>query len=501
MSKRRYGTLGQVFRLFTQVVKLLLRLLVLVIKLGRKIVARLLSELFKGVNKRLRVSITFKAATIYTFVFSQILLFLSILLMVSFGLFLYNQGKDSLEREVKVTLEMLKEKGSVPNDQLKRYAQIEGITIAFFDRQKRLTFSSGGSKKAYAQYELDNASRIYLSFDEFLNLKTLTGQKDSAYYIIVSKSLLAGKSSLFALFLAALVSFFVAIFLTVIIGSRTLKKMLKPIDDMIRTARSVSAQDLHTRVKVVASHDELKELAETFNEMLDRIQNSYELQNQFVSDASHELRTPISVIQGYANLLQRWGKEDKEVLDEALTAIKNESENMRDLVEKLLFLARADKDTQKLEKSAFSLSELVDEVIKETRLIDSEHSMTSDTCPGTETITLDADRALIKQALRIFIDNSLKHTQPGGEIKLNCYLKNNRVQVKVADNGSGIPKEDLPHIFNRFYKVDKSRTRGGGGTGLGLAIAKWIIEKHRGYIEVESVLAQGTTITITLPQR
>ncbi|MHB9094135.1 MAG: sensor histidine kinase, partial [Eubacteriales bacterium] len=205
---------------------------------------------------------------------------------------------------------------------------------------------------------------------------------------------------------------------------------------------------------------------------------------------------PISVIQGYANLLQRWGKEDKAVLDEAVFAIKNESDNMKDLVEKLLFLARADKDTQKLEKSPFSVNELVDEVLKETRLIDSEHDITSEV---NEMVTIEADRRLIKQALRIFIDNSIKHTPSGGTIKINGFLRDNKVKLIIEDNGVGISKEDLPYIFNRFYKCDKSRTRESGGTGLGLSIAKWIIEKHKGSIEVESVLAKGTKIIITLP--
>ncbi|GAB4273609.1 MAG: hypothetical protein Kow00111_27420 [Thermincola ferriacetica] len=171
---------------------------------------------------------------------------------------------------------------------------------------------------------------------------------------------------------------------------------------------------------MVNSHDELKELAETFNEMLDRIQASYEQQNRFVSDASHELRTPISVIQGYANLLNRWGKDDKAVLEESISAIKNEADNMKDLVEKLLFLARADKNTQNVVKTSFFLNELLEEVLKETRLIDTEHTIT---CATNEVVNVIADRGLIKQALRIFLDNSLKFTPPDGTISVNSYLK------------------------------------------------------------------------------
>ena len=154
------------------------------------------------------------------------------------------------------------------------------------------------------------------------------------------------------------------------IGSKASKKMLLPIKDMTKTTKAISINALETRLNVSISHDELKDLAETINKMLDGIQTSYEQQNQFVSDASHELRTPIAVIQGYANMLYRWGKDDKEVLEESITAIKSEAEDMQQLVEKLLFLARSDKNTQKIEKKSFYINELVDEIIKETKLID-----------------------------------------------------------------------------------------------------------------------------------
>lgn len=271
--------------------------------------------------------------------------------------------------------------------------------------------------------------------------------------------------------------------------------MLRPIDNMTNTAKSISANHLDRRLDVIESHDELKELAETFNEMLDRLQKSYEQQKQFVSDASHELRTPIAVIQGYANMLNRWGKEDKAVLEESITAINSEALNMKDLVEKLLFLARADKQTQKLQKSEFYLNDLVEEIAKETKMIDNKHDFI---CERNDTVQIFADRALIKQALRIFIDNSIKYTPEGGTIKINSISNPNGLTISIEDTGIGIAKEDLPKVFHRFYRCDKSRTRNTGGTGLGLSIAKWIIDNHNGAIEIESTINQGTKITIHL---
>ena len=288
----------------------------------------------------------------------------------------------------------------------------------------------------------------------------------------------------------------VFIIIMLVIGSKVSKRLLLPVKKMTETVKSISLQDLNTRLDVRGSKDELKDLSKTFNDMMDRIQKSYEQQNRFVSDASHELRTPISVIQGYANLLDRWGKDDKAVLEESITAIKSEAENMKDLVEKLLFLARSDKNTQKVEMADFKMNELIDEVVRETKLIDNKHEILNQ---YNQEITINGDRNLLKEVLRIFIDNSIKYTPEKGTIKINSFCRNKQLVLEIEDTGIGISKEDLPHIFDRFYRADESRTKETGGTGLGLSIAKWIILKHKGTIEVQSKLGIGTKVSILLP--
>lgn len=288
----------------------------------------------------------------------------------------------------------------------------------------------------------------------------------------------------------------IGLIVIIIIGSRASKKFLSPVYTMTETVKEISISALDKRLDVRGSKNELKDLAKTFNDMLDRIQLSVEQQNQFVSDASHELRTPISVIQGYANLLDRWGKDDKEILDESIEAIKSESENMKALIEKLLFLARGDKNTQKVEKQNFMLNELIDEILKETKMIDTKHNIQGD---HNDVLEISADKKLIKEALRIFIDNSIKYTPEGEIIRLDSYKKDNSAVITVSDSGMGISSEDLPHIFDRFYRADKSRTKTSGGTGLGLTIAKWIVGKHSGEIQVWSKVDIGTIIKITLP--
>ncbi|WP_242950711.1 HAMP domain-containing sensor histidine kinase [Clostridium grantii] len=272
--------------------------------------------------------------------------------------------------------------------------------------------------------------------------------------------------------------------------------ILYPIKDMTYIVKDISVNHLDTRINIAGTKDELKELATTFNQMLDRLEKSYEQQNRFVSDASHELRTPIAVIQGYINLLDRWGKNDEDVLNESIEAIKSESQSMKELVEKLLFLARADKNTQKIEKNIFSLRSLIDQVTKETKLIDKNHLITN---LVNEDIFYWGDEKLIKQTLRIFIDNSIKFTNDGGKITINSFKEINTICIEIEDTGMGIDKDDISKIFDRFYTTDKSRSKEYSGNGLGLSIAKWIISQHKGSIQVSSKLNFGTKIKIILP--
>lgn len=286
------------------------------------------------------------------------------------------------------------------------------------------------------------------------------------------------------------------VFFIIIFSYRTSKKSLKPVDIMINEVKEISINDLHKRLDVSGIKNEYKDLAKTFNTMLDEIQYSVEKQNQFVSDASHELRTPISVVQGYANLLDRWGKNDREVLEESIIAIKDEAESMKKLIESLLFLARGDRNKQIIEKENFELKELIKEVVKESIMIDDKHNIVN---TNNEEVVIYGDRNLIKEAIRIFVDNSMKYTQEQGTIKINTYPSNKGIYIVIEDNGIGISKEDLPNIFNRFYRSDKSRNKQSGGTGLGLSIAKFIVDSHSGEIKVYSKLDEGTITSILIP--
>lgn len=276
-------------------------------------------------------------------------------------------------------------------------------------------------------------------------------------------------------------------------GAKLNKKVLMPIKDMTVTANSITANNLNLRLNVEDAKDELKDLAKTFNDMVERIETSYNNQKQFVSDASHELRTPIAVIQGYINMLDRWGKNDNEVLDEGIEAIKNEANNMKDLVEKLLFLARHDKKTLLYEKEYFDLDELIDEMVKETKMINTNHLIKSDIKVPAN---IYGDKNRIKQAIRIFIDNGCKYTQAGGTIQIETYIEGKYVVISVKDTGDGISRENLPKIFDRFYRADNINKI--DGHGLGLSIAKLIILGHEGKIKVKSKEQEGSEFKVYL---
>ncbi len=294
----------------------------------------------------------------------------------------------------------------------------------------------------------------------------------------------------------AILLFLISVLTIYIQGNYLTRKTFRLLDEFIEKANNISSQNLNLRLNVSNSTDELIELSITFNRMMDRIEKSYDKQKQFVSDASHELRTPIAVIQGYARMLDRWGKDDKEILHESIEAINKESKNMQDLVDKLLFIARNDKDTMLLIKDKFNMSELMEEMVRDTRMLDSKHKIVSHI---EQNITVNGDRDRIKQALRVFVDNAIKYTEPGGNITLHLEKDGEFAAAAVIDNGKGIPEKDLPNIFDRFYQVDSARERDKGGHGLGLSIARIIVLRHGGRIKVASKMGKGTRFRVYIP--
>ena len=278
--------------------------------------------------------------------------------------------------------------------------------------------------------------------------------------------------------------------------NRLNRKVLRPITDMAEMAATLSANNLSERLSVDGAKNELKDLALVINSMLDRIEVSYNSQKQFVSDASHELRTPIAVIQGYTSMLERWGKSDREVLDEGIAAIAQEAASMKELVDRLLFLARHDKKTLMLEMQDFNALEIMSELYREAPMLSQRHHFALN---PSQNVTLYGDKDMLKQLMRILLDNAIKYTQDGGDITLGIRAEGPNCVLSVQDTGAGIPGEELSKIFGRFYRCDKARKSQTGGHGLGLSIARIIVSAHGGRLKVRSKVGAGTTFSVLLP--
>ncbi len=303
----------------------------------------------------------------------------------------------------------------------------------------------------------------------------------------------------------------------IIFGTTKIRRVLKPLNEIAETASRLSnmyfdeekfqsLEDAISKISPVTSDErihigdsELQGLEDAINKLLDRMRDSYRQQARFVSDASHELRTPISVIQGYANMLDRWGKNDESVLEESITAIKAESENMKNLVEQLLFLARGVNGKIQLTMTEFLLNDMMNEVLEESKMIDKNHIYSY---INSESISAYGDIGLLKQTARILIENAAKYTDRGKVIILKVGRNDKReAYFSIQDNGIGINERDVPHLFERFFRADTARVRKDGGTGLGLSIAKWIIDNHKGYFSILSREGIGTRIMVFLPQK
>lgn len=286
----------------------------------------------------------------------------------------------------------------------------------------------------------------------------------------------------------------ISLFITILSGMYMTKKALAPLKIMQDTMKNIEVTSLGQRISLPDSHDEVHELADTINKTLDRIEYGYKQQQQFVSDASHELRTPITVISGYVDMLERWGKQDPEILNESISAIKAETESMRELIERLLYFARSTKGSLQMKFRKIDTEALLKEIYTETCLIAGNREIVLET---TEKHQIYAEPGSVKQMMRIFIDNALKYTTDSGIIYLSCRKVNDKICFSVRDTGIGIPEEDLQRVFERFYRIDSSRTKSTGGNGLGLSIAKSIADANHAQLSLKSKVNIGTTVTVS----
>jgi heavy metal sensor kinase len=274
-------------------------------------------------------------------------------------------------------------------------------------------------------------------------------------------------------------------------------RALSPIDRITRLARRISAEDLGQRLDLRLPDDEVGRLARTFDEMIARLDEAFRRQRQFTADASHELRTPMTVIKGQIEVaLQR--ERDPQAYRQVLQAVNEEVDRMIRLVGSLLTLARADAGQIPITLEPVSLPDVVGAAIEQVQPLASRRGVDLQ-LSSSRPVTLRADEDLILQLLLNLLDNAIKYTAAGGQVTVGWDANGRDVELWVRDTGSGIAREHLTRLFERFYRVDKARSRAEGGSGLGLAISRWIAEAHGGSISVESALGRGSTFTVRLP--
>jgi heavy metal sensor kinase len=267
---------------------------------------------------------------------------------------------------------------------------------------------------------------------------------------------------------------------------------------MAHQARRISSENLDARLEIGNATEELAALAAAFNELLSRLDQSFETMKRFVADASHELRTPLSVIRGEADVALSQPRTPTEYR-ESLATVLDESRRLSRLVDDLLNLARADSGHVQLQACDFYFNDLLAECCKSVQALAASRGLALE-CQAGADIPFRGDEMLLRRLIINLLDNAIRYTPPGGKVVASIESEPHGVRLRVTDTGSGITPEAAPHVFERFYRVDKARSREAGGFGLGLAIVKWIAESHHGTVELASSPGMGSTFTVTLPR-
>ena len=289
----------------------------------------------------------------------------------------------------------------------------------------------------------------------------------------------------------------VTILLVAFTGYLVAARALKPVDSMAQRAAQITAEQLNERLQVENPNDELGQLGTAFNATLARLEHSFDQLRRFTADASHELRTPLTAIQSVGEVSLRLSGDVNHYRD-TIGSMLEETNRLTQLVDSLLTMARADAGRIQLHRVDVNLFDLAGESVGLLEVLAEEKKQTI-RVDGDRSIAVTADRTLLRQAIVNLLHNAVKYSPDSSEIQVRVREIGSNAIVEVQDNGPGIPLEDRGRIFERFYQVDKSRTRVAGGAGLGLSIAQWAIAMHAGRIEVQCEPGPGSTFRIRLP--
>jgi heavy metal sensor kinase len=276
------------------------------------------------------------------------------------------------------------------------------------------------------------------------------------------------------------------------------RSAIAPVGEIARAASSIRENEMSKRLPVPQTGDELQSLSETLNELFGRLEGAFKRISEFTADASHELRTPIALMRTRTEVALRKQRSEAEYR-ETLIRIHSELERTSALIENLMTLARADSGTQTVPLAPTEMNEVLAEIWEPAKLLAKVKSIHYEQKLTDIPLVVSGNAALLRRLFLILIDNAVKYTPSEGRISVALETRNSSAVAEIRDNGIGIPQDDIPHIFERFYRSDASRSRDSGGTGLGLSIAKWIAEAHKGEISVVSTVGEGSTFRVQLP--
>ena len=459
-------------------------------------------------DRHLYIRISTKITLMYAAILFFVLILSTTILGMGAYIFFYRQAEVDLDRSIRHVMNNIESGNAAEAKFWFEGPVIPGVIVRITDDAGRVVLDTDSHFPSNAAIEQSRVPTPFwanpeMEVSEFHNGSVYHAQRTIeyggvTYRIHFFRTITTEKDFFYSLQRLLFYTVAICFVLALIAGHFISTRILNPIRAITRTAGSIEVERLGQRLTIPRARDELSELARTFNRMLERLQEGFVQQQRFVSDASHELRTPLTVILGYSDMLSRWGREDKEILEEGITAVRSEAENMQQLIEKLLFLARADQKRQAVHKESVLLTEILADTMEKMQMVTSSHEVT---LAKNDEAVVNADPVLLRQLFRIFLENSRKYTPPGGHIRVASALSDDgkAVTVTLSDDGIGIAKEHQAHIFDRFYRVDSSRTKETGGSGLGLSIARWIADQHNIHIALTSAEGEGTTITLTIP--
>ncbi len=389
--------------------------------------------------------------------------------------------------------------------------ELLGIIVNIYGPQGELISSSGNASGIIYMQE-ENIKDLLLWSNHFENrlfkrtpsgnsemmrLFTMPVSEDKAlvYIVQVASPMTTLQNALNKLRLTFLIMLPLVVLLSSIAGFFLSALIIRPLRNIIGSVRRITAENLKLRIKIPETKDEIRELVVTFNSMLEKLDGSFSTQKQLIQDISHELRTPLTIMRGEMEVALKKARSTEEYID-VLESSLEEISRLSMMVENLLTLSRFDSHEVSMDIKHVSISGLLNDIITDVNILAKKKGVTI-ACSGSEKVLINGDEHELRRAFLNIIDNAIKYTPEGGKILINIEDINKRTRVKVSDSGIGISPENLPFIFDRFFRADKSRSS--EGYGLGLSISKSIIEAHKGSLAIESEPGRGTTIIIDLP--